>query len=86
MHAAKADLARCLEEEPILRVEKARLGRWVAHTTLCVHAAIAVHASLDTQTGRGKAYLLRRYLVRLVQMSQDMDNFLSAIPAPAMVT
>ena len=85
VHAAKANLARCMEKEPILRVEKARLGRWIRHTTRCVHDAIAVHTNLDTQIGRGKIYLLQRYLARLAQMFQDVDNYLFGIPAPMMV-
>ena len=83
-HAATAELARCEEELPILMVEKVRLVRWIKHTSERLHAAIVLHARDTTQLAAGKLHLLKQFLMRLDQMSVEVQVCLVTIPAPTL--
>ena len=82
-HAASADLARLKEEEPLLRMEKARLLNWIKHVSDRVHAAIGAHEVVVASGGeqgavaRGKIFFLQQRIARMSRMSDEVAQRLS---------
>ena len=66
-HRCQSDIARCLEEMPVLGVEKLRLERWAARAVRAVDARVQVVGE-----GCGQGILLGRWKKLLVGLSDQL--------------